>query len=107
MTPDPTSKPRLAPGCRLNEKTQQPRTLLMPEKALRLNGPSLEIVERCDGQHTVREIITELRRIYDKAEPQKVESDILGYLSLLNDQRALDFVAGAAFLGGGGRSRAQ
>lgn len=66
----------------------------MPEKALRLNGPSLEIVERCDGQHTVRQIITELQRIYDKAEPQKVENDILGYLSLLNDQRALDFVVG-------------
>ncbi len=39
------SRPRLAPGCRMNEKTQQPRTLLMPERALRLNGPSLEIVE--------------------------------------------------------------
>jgi pyrroloquinoline quinone biosynthesis protein D len=83
----------LAPGCRLNDAKQQPRVLLMPEKALRLNGPSLEIVERCDGRNTVRQIITELQRIYDKAEPQKVESDILGYLSLLNDQRALDFVS--------------
>jgi pyrroloquinoline quinone biosynthesis protein D len=92
MTPDLNSHPRLAAGCRLNDAKQQPRVLLMPEKALRLNGPSLEIVERCDGRHTVRQIITELQRIYDKAEPQKVKSDILGYLSLLNDQRALDFV---------------
>ena len=92
MTPDLNSHPRLAAGCRLNDPKQQPRVLLMPEKALRLNGPSLEIVERCDGRHTVRQIITELQKIYDKAEPQKVESDILGYLSLLNDQRALDFV---------------
>lgn len=73
----------------------------MPEKALRLNGPSLEIVERCDGRHTVRQIITELQKIYDKAEPQKVESDILGYLTLLNDQRALDFVAGDSSASGG------
>jgi pyrroloquinoline quinone biosynthesis protein D len=94
MTPDLNSRPRLSAGCRLNDVKQQPRVLLMPEKALRLNGPSLEIVERCDGQHTVRQIITELQRIYDKAEPQKVEIDILGYLSLLNDQRALDFVDG-------------
>jgi pyrroloquinoline quinone biosynthesis protein D len=94
MTPDLNSRPRLAPGCRLNDAKQQPRVLLMPEKALRLMGPSLEIVERCDGQHTVHQIITELQTIYDKAEVQKVESDILGYLSLLNDQRALDFVAG-------------
>src|ERR1700733_9339137 len=93
MTPDLSSYPRLAVGCRLNDSTQLPRFLLMPEKALRLNGPSLEIVERCDGRHTVREIITELQKIYDKADRQKVESDILGYLSLLNDQRALDFHA--------------
>jgi pyrroloquinoline quinone biosynthesis protein D len=91
MTPLPDSRPRLAPGCRLNEPNQQPRTLLMPERALRLNGPSLEIVERCDGQHTVAQIVSELQTIYSKAVPQKVESDILGYLTLLHDQRALDF----------------
>jgi pyrroloquinoline quinone biosynthesis protein D len=101
MTPDLDSRPCLAPGCRLNDAKQQPRVLLMPEKALRLMGPSLEIVERCDGQRTVREIITVLQRIYDKAEPQKVESDILGYLSLLNDQRALDFEAKEGSAGGG------
>jgi coenzyme PQQ biosynthesis protein PqqD len=63
----------------------------MPERALRLNGPSLEIVERCDGKHTVQQIITELQQIYSKAEPKKVESDILDYLARLNDQRAIDF----------------
>lgn len=91
MTPELKSYPRLAPGCRLNEKTQQPRTLLMPERAMRLNGPSLEIVERCDGKHTVQEIIGELQGIYSKAQPEKVAQDILGYLGLLHDQRALDF----------------
>jgi pyrroloquinoline quinone biosynthesis protein D len=95
MTPDLDSKPQLAPGCRLNEATQPQRVLLMPEKALRLSGPSLQIVERCDGKRTVREIIADLQKIYDKAEPQKVESDILGYLALLNDQRAVDFVRGS------------
>jgi len=58
---------------------------------LRLNGPSLEIVERCDGQHTVEQIVRELQKIYSKAEPQKVEQDILGYLALLQERRALDF----------------
>jgi pyrroloquinoline quinone biosynthesis protein D len=91
MTLELNSFPRLAPGCRLNEKNQQPRTLLMPERALRLNGPSLEIVERCDGKHTVQQIIVDLQKIYSKAEPQKVEQDILGYLTLLQKERALDF----------------
>ena len=90
MTPEPNSKPRLAPGCRLSENNQQ-RVLLMPERALRLNGPSLEIVLRCDGQHTVQQIITDLQQLYSKAEPKKVETDILEYLARLRDQRALDF----------------
>src|ERR1700682_3530179 len=101
MTPDLQSHPRLAPGCRLGEATawqsnakkNQQRGLLLPERALRLNGPSLEIVQRCDGKHTVQQIITDLQQIYSKAEPKKVESDILGYLALLHDQRALDFDA--------------
>src|SRR5438477_6888980 len=49
-----SSRPRLAPGCRLGENNQQ-RILQMPERALRLNGPSLEIVTRCDGKHTVQQ----------------------------------------------------
>lgn len=90
MPPELNSRPRLAPGCRLGENNQQ-RVLLMPERALRLNGPSLEIVERCDGQHTVASIVADLQKIYSKAEPQKVEQDILGYLALLQKERALDF----------------
>lgn len=85
-----TSRPRLAPGCRLGENNQQ-RVLLMPERALRLIGPSLEIIERCDGQHTVSAIVADLQKIYSKAQPQKVEQDILGYLALLEKERALNF----------------
>ena len=96
MTPELNSRPCLAVGCRLNEKGQPSRVLHMPERALRLNGPSLEIIERCDGKRTVQEIVSELQQIYSKAEPQKVETDILGYLALLHDQRALDFTSGQA-----------
>src|SRR3974390_477359 len=80
MTPELNSRPHIAVGCRLNEKAQPFRVLHMPERALRLNGPSLEIIERCDGNHTVREIITDLQKKYLKAQPEKIESDILEYL---------------------------
>ena len=90
MTIELTNRPRLAPGCRLVENEQQ-RMLMMPERALRLNGPSLEIVQRCDGKHTVQEIIADLQKLYSKADAKKVESDIVGYLALLHEQRALDF----------------
>jgi pyrroloquinoline quinone biosynthesis protein D len=92
MSLDPNSRPQLAPGCRLGEN-QGLKVLLMPERALRLSGPSLEIVSRCDGKRSIAQIIVELQKMYSKAQPQKVEDDILGYLQLLHDQRALDFVA--------------
>ena len=64
MKPELTATPRLAPGVRLNEKSQLPRTLLMPERALRLNGPSLEIVQLCDGHHSVQQIAEKLHALY-------------------------------------------
>jgi pyrroloquinoline quinone biosynthesis protein D len=92
MKPELTATPRLAPGVRLNDKSQTPRTLLMPERALRLNGPSLEIVQLCDGNHTVQQIAEKLHALYSKAEPQRITDDLLGYLALLHDQRAIDFL---------------
>jgi coenzyme PQQ biosynthesis protein PqqD len=91
MKPELTATPRLAPGVRLNDNSQLPRTLLMPERALRLNGPSLEIVQLCDGNHTVQQIAEKLHALYSKAEPQRITDDLLGYLALLHDQRAIDF----------------
>ncbi|HTB95027.1 MAG TPA: pyrroloquinoline quinone biosynthesis peptide chaperone PqqD [Candidatus Sulfotelmatobacter sp.] len=91
MKPELTATPRLAPGVRLNEKSQLPRTLLMPERALRLNGPSLEIVQLCDGNHTVQQIAEKLHALYSKAEPQRITDDLLGYLALLHNERAIDF----------------
>jgi len=70
MAIDGNSRPQLAPGCRLGENDNQ-RVLLMPERALRLNGPSLEIVSRCDGKHTVAQIVADLQKLYSKAEPHK------------------------------------
>jgi pyrroloquinoline quinone biosynthesis protein D len=92
MSLDPNSRPQLAPGCRLGENQGQ-KVLLMPERALRLSGPSLEIVTRCDGKHTIARIVAELQKMYSKAQPKKVEDDILGYLQLLHEQRALDFLS--------------
>ena len=91
MKPEMTATPRLAPGVRLNEKTQQPRMLLMPERALRLNGPSLEIVQLCDGKHTVQQIAEQLHTLYEKAELARVTTDVLNYLELLHQQNAIVF----------------
>jgi Coenzyme PQQ synthesis protein D (PqqD) len=89
--PELTALPRLAPGVRLNEKNQQPRMLLVQGKDLRLSGPSLEIVLLCDGQHTVQQIAEKLHILYAKAEPERVRQDLLNYLALLHDQRAIEY----------------
>jgi coenzyme PQQ biosynthesis protein PqqD len=91
LKPELIDTPRLAPGVRLNEKNQQPRMLLAPEREFQLRGPSLEIVQLCDGKHTVQQIAEKLRGLYPKAEPQRVTDDLLNYLALLHDQRAIEF----------------
>lgn len=92
MKPELTAAPRLAPGVRLNEKSQQLRMLLLAAGGeLRLSGPSLEIVLLCDGKRTVQQIAEKLHALYAKAEPQRITGDLLGYLELLHEQRAIDF----------------
>jgi hypothetical protein len=65
--------------------------LQAPGREFRLSGPSLEIVQLCDGQHTVQQIAEQLHALYEKAEPQRVTDDLLNYLTLLHDQRAIEF----------------
>ena len=91
MTPELSAVPRLAPGVRMNDKGQLPRMLLVPKGSLRLEGPSLEIVQLCDGKHTVQQIAEKLQRLYGKAEPERVTADLLSYLTLLHNQGAIAF----------------
>jgi coenzyme PQQ synthesis protein D (PqqD) len=89
--PELTALPKLAPGFRLNDKSQLPRKLLAEGREIRLGGPSLEIVNLCDGKHTVQQIAEKLHALYAKAEPERVTQDLLNYLALLHDQRAIEF----------------
>lgn len=91
MKPELSATPRLAPGVHMNEKNQQPRMLLMPKGSLRLSGPSLEIVQMCDGKHTVQQIAEKLHALYAKAEPERITGDLLSYLALLHEQNAVEF----------------
>jgi hypothetical protein len=91
MTPELSALPRLAPGVHMNDRNQQPRMLLLAKGSLRLQGPSLEIVQLCDGKHTVQQIAEKLQSLYGKAEPERVTADLLSYLILLHNQNAIEF----------------
>jgi len=87
----PESRPRLAPGCRLSERSGETVALLLPESILRLNGPGLRIVQACDGVKTLGEIVQLLETEYASAAPERVREDTLRFLELLHAKRAVDF----------------
>ena len=90
MPASPDARPRLALGCRLTEGEGAEATLLMPERAMKLNGPGLEIVRRCDGTRTMAEIVRELLALYPGAPPERVEQDAQDFLTRLWERRAVD-----------------
>jgi len=91
MTLEMTSRPRLSAGCRWAEANRAERLLLFPEGAIRFEGTGREIVERCDGQHTVEQIVEELRQIYSAGDPARIEEDVKNFLGHLHQKRIVDF----------------
>jgi pyrroloquinoline quinone biosynthesis protein D len=84
--------PRLAPGCRLNAAGSPEDLLLVPEGALRLKGPARTIVELCNGERTLSEIVAELQRHYPSTEPGRIETEAVALLSRLRDRGALEYL---------------
>ena len=91
MTLETTSRPRLSPGCRWAEANETGRVLLFPEGAIRFEGTGREILERCDGQRTVQQIIEELQQKYSAGDPARIEEDVRNFLRQLHQRRIVDF----------------
>lgn len=83
------SRPRLRPGCRLGDSAQQD-VLLIPEGVLRLVGPGRKIVERCDGQHTLDDIVRELKAEFPSVAPERIEAEVTSFVERLNKKGALE-----------------
>ena len=62
-TPD---LPHLSRRLRLQYEAAQTRwVLLYPEGMVQLNDSAAEILRRCDGRHTVADIVSELEALFD------------------------------------------
>ena len=85
-----SSRPRLRPGCRLGDSAQQGDVLLIPEGVLRLVGPGRKIVERCDGQHTLDEIVRDLKAEFPSMAPERIEAEVITFVDRLNKKGALE-----------------
>lgn len=98
--PEDSSQPRLAAGCRwgaensgAKKKTgsETERMILFPEGAIKLQGTGRQVLERCDGQRTFAQIISELQSQFTDADPVKIRADISQFLEQLKHKRIVDY----------------
>jgi len=89
-SPLESSQPRLAVGCRWGG-TETDRMILYPEGAIKLQSTGRAVLERCDGQRTFGEIITELQKEFTKTDPKKIRADISIFLEQLQKKRIVDY----------------
>lgn len=83
---------RLAPGCRLNAPGSPEDLLLIPEGAMRLKGPARTIVELCNGERTLSDIVEELQRRYSYEHAARIETETVALLARLRDRGVLEYV---------------
>lgn len=78
MTIGSDARPAIRPGFRLQwEPVQNAHVMLYPEGMITLNTSAAEILRRCDGSHTVDEIVAELEAAFQRTE---IEKDVVGFL---------------------------
>jgi pyrroloquinoline quinone biosynthesis protein D len=88
VTPVP-ERPRLAPGVRLHfDTTRDAWVLLGPERVIEMEGPASEILRRCDGAHTIDQIVDELAVLYT-ADRTEIAVDVHDMLAELAAKRML------------------
>ena len=78
-------RPRIGNGFRLQwEAAQDCHVLLYPEGMVKLNPSAAEILKRCDGQHAVSEIATELEAAF---QTNGLQPEIAAFLDIARQQR--------------------
>lgn len=88
---DPDSRPALAPQVRLrDDPVSGEPVLLYPEGFLQLNATSHDILTRCNGTRTLREVVALLASEYEAA-PAEVEGDVAECLRELHGRHFVVF----------------
>ena len=63
------TRPRLATGARLRyDDVREEHVLLIPEGVVRLNPSAAEVLELCDGERSLEEIVSALSARYEGAD---------------------------------------
>lgn len=80
----PVGPLRLSPGYRFQwEEAQQTHVLLYPEGMVTLNGPSAEILQRCDGTRPAAGIVADLEQQFPGVD---LAADVYQFLEVAYDR---------------------
>lgn len=83
------SRPHLLKGVKLkNDQVRKTWVLLAPERFLKLNAISVDILRRCDGQAALASIVDELSTAY-AADRAVVDRDVRVLISGLVEKRMM------------------
>ena len=75
------TRPRLVTGARLRyDEVREEHLLLVPEGAVRLNPTAVAVLELCDGERSLEDIVGVLSTRYDGAD---VGEDVRGLLDAM------------------------
>jgi pyrroloquinoline quinone biosynthesis protein D len=87
-----TSRPALKRGCRLSPPSHSESLLFIPEGALRLQGPGRRILELCDGQRTLADLIKQLQSEFPDSEVERISREVISFLKRLQEKAAIEFI---------------
>jgi pyrroloquinoline quinone biosynthesis protein D len=86
---DDAIQPRVGSGFRLQwEPAQQCHVLLYPEGMVKLNQSAGEILKRCDGARSLREIVQDLEAAFGA---QGLTADVHAFVEIAAQQRWLQW----------------
>lgn len=78
------TRPRLITGARLRyDDVREEHLLLVPEGAVRLNPTAAEVLELCDGERSLEEIVGVLSTRYDGAD---LRGDVEGLVGAMTER---------------------
>jgi len=81
-------RPAIGHGFRLQwEAAQNAHVLLYPEGMVRLNTSAGEILRRCDGAHSVGEIVAELEQVFAR---KGLTGDVIAFVSMAKQRGWLE-----------------
>ena len=84
-----SSQPRLAAGCRWGKHGEDP-VVLFPEGMIRLQGTGQSVLELCDGERTLVQIVEALSKKYG-TDATKIRNDVAPFLEALQQKRVVDY----------------